>query len=190
MAPLSSGPPVSIRCVGLSWITGVTDDPNDLCAHGRVEVRVGKDLLVAPSDDQSVTVSAAALYLMRTLQKDHTSASRVGDQLFPCCGSGMWDVAEDTDVVITGCPNGIDMDVVHAGGDVILRTPDAREWRVALNDWKSAVFEFADQVSGFFAASSVKAPSGDDAPGFRKFLAEWIRRRGKPLAMGTSLIPE
>lgn len=147
---------------------------------------MGDDLVAASSGDQSVTVSAAALYLMRTLQRDHTAASRVGDQLFPCCGNAMWDVPEGEDVVISGCPNGIDLDVVHAGGDVILRTPAPREWRVARDTWQSAVFEFADQVSGFFAASSVKTPSDDDAPGFRKFLAEWNRRRGKPLAMGTS----
>jgi hypothetical protein len=102
----------------------------------------------------------------------------------------MFDVPEGEDVVILGCPRGIDLDVVHAGGDVILRTPAPREWRVTRDTWQSAVFEFADQVSGFFAGSSVKTPSDDDAPGFRKFLAEWNRRRGKPLAMGTPVNPQ
>jgi hypothetical protein len=54
---------VSIRGIGLSWIKGTGDDPTDLCAHGQVEARVGDDLVVASSDAQSVTVSAAALYL-------------------------------------------------------------------------------------------------------------------------------
>lgn len=47
-----------------------------------------------------------------------------------------------------------------------------------------AVFSFADVVSEFYAVSSPKKPSADDEPGFRRFVAEWERRRGR--AFGVS----
>jgi hypothetical protein len=179
MTPASS-PLVVIRAVGLSWVKGATDDPADLCAHAHVEVRIRGEIVVAATSEQ-VTVSAAALYLMRTLDRPHSKHAPVGDQLFPCCGFAMWDVPGSDDVVISGCPNGIDLDVAHEGGDVVVGAADGRKWRIALQDWREAVFAFADEVAAFYAASSRKVPAADDVPGWQKFGAEWKRRRGKPL---------
>ena len=41
-----------------TWITGEADDPEDLCLHGHVTVRIGDTIL---EDDG--TVSATAVYL-------------------------------------------------------------------------------------------------------------------------------
>jgi hypothetical protein len=175
-----------LRPVNLRWIQGAVDDPKDLCAHGDVEFRIGDDVLLDPTTGKDLTVSAAALYLLRTLSVPHTKDAPVGDQLFPCCGFNMYEVAELEDVVICGCPNGEDFEVFHdvGGAGVIVRAADGREWRVGWPEWRAAVFGFADKVAAFYAACSPKEPyEEEDAKGFRKFIAEWGRRRGQELAV-------
>lgn len=164
---------VVVRPVNLHWIKGAPDDPADLCAHGHVEFRVGRDVLLDAALGPEVTVSVAALYLLRTLTAAHSKQAPVGDHLFPCCGFAMWDVGEP-DVVISGCPSGVDFEVLHGGDDteVLVHADDGRDWRIQRWEWRAAVFEFADRVSGFYAASSPKRPSDDDVAGYRKFVAE------------------
>jgi hypothetical protein len=95
----------------------------------------------------------------------------------------MYEVPESTDVVLVGCPSGVDFEVLHEpdAAHVLVRGHDGREWRVPASEWKEAVFGFADQVSEFYATSSAKKPSAEDEAGFRSFVAEWQRRRGRPL---------
>ena len=144
---------------------------------------MGEDVLLDSTHELQVTVSAAALYLLRTLTTPHSKQAPVGDHLFPCCGFAMWDVGQP-DVVISGCPNGVDFEVLHGVGDaeVLIRAADGREWRLEQSEWQAAVFEFADRVSEFYAASSPKQPSSVDQAGFQQFTAEWARRRGEPWA--------
>jgi len=84
-------------------------------------------------------------------------------------------------VVILGCPNGEDFEVFHQirGAGVVIRASDGREWPVGWEEWRSAVFEFADNVSDFYATCSPKQVAPDTAAGFAKFVAEWERRRGQ-----------
>ena len=171
-----------LRPVNMRWIQGAADDPADLCAHGDVEFRIEDDVLLDPTTGKDLTVSAAALYLLRTLSVPHTKDAPVGEHLFPCCGFSMYDVPEQEDVVIQGCPNGLDFEIFHdvSGARVVVRAPDSREWRVGWPAWRGAVFDFADQVSTFYAGSSPKQLyDEEDAKGFRKFSAEWTRRRGQ-----------
>jgi hypothetical protein len=169
---------VILRPVNLRWIQGAADDPKDLCAHGDVEFRIGGDTLLA-TNGRDLTVSAAALYLLRTLSKPHTKEAPVGDHLFPCCAFAMWDIPGEADVAICGCPNGEDFEVLHqvSGSGVVVRAADGREWEVSWPDWRTAVFAFVDSVSEFYAACSPKQPSDEDAAGFKKFRTEWRRRR-------------
>jgi hypothetical protein len=175
---------VILRPVNLRWIQGGADDPKDLCAHGDVEFRIGNDVLLGEANGKDLTVSAAALYLLRTLSVPHTREAPVGDHLFPCCGFAMYDLPGQEDVVISGCPHGQDFEVGHqvGGQGVVIRAADGREWAVGWPQWRAAVFAFADRVSDFYAACSPKEPADlADAAGFRKFAAEWERRRGDQL---------
>lgn len=62
------------------WITGAADDPEDLCLHGSVRVHIGDTVL-----EDVGTVSATALYLLKSLTEDHKmNAEDV--QMIPCCG--------------------------------------------------------------------------------------------------------
>lgn len=177
---------VVLRPVNLRWIQGAFDDPKDLCAHGDIEFCIGAEVLLDPTTGKDLTVSASALYLLRTLSAPHTKDAPVADHLFPCCGFSMYDVADQEDVVICGCPNGENFEVFHdvGGAGVVIRAEDGREWHVGWPEWRAAVFGFADRVSEFYGACSPKEPSEEeDAKGFRKFAAEWHRRRGCELAV-------
>lgn len=172
-----------LRPVNLHWIQGAADDPMDLCAHGDVEFRIGEDVLLDAESGKGLTVSAAALYLLRTLVIPHTAEAPVGDQLFPCCGFNMYDLPGQDDVAISRCPNGQDFEVFHhpSGTGVVIRSATGREWFIAWPEWRTAVFGFADRVSRFYSVCSPKELDQDDEAGFHKFTAEWERRRGEPL---------
>lgn len=175
---------VVLRPARLSWLNRLGDDAKDLCAHGRVDFRVGSEVLVEPECSDDVTVSAAALYLLRTLSRDHSASAPVGDHLFPCCGFEMIESDESPDVVIFGCPNGIDFEVLHVPGaaEIIIRSSTGRDWRVPEDSWRRAVQDFADRVSAFYSESSPEDPPAEDGGGFRRFVEEWERRRGRPFA--------
>lgn len=178
--------PVTLRPVGLHWLGG-DDRPSDLCAHGDFELRIGDDTLSDGTQARGLTLSAAALYLLRTLSSPHTSATPVGDHLFPCCGFCLYGVPGERDVLIVGCPGGEDLEVDHGedGSGVLVRSAGGREWAIDWSSWKTAVFSFADAVSAFYASSAPREPAPEDAAGFRAFVAEWERRRGRPFGRVT-----
>ena len=84
---------------------------------------------------------------------------------------------EGDDVVIVGCPNGIDFDVVHANDEVVVTAADGREYRLSAAEWRKTVCAFSDAVETFYAVSSPKQPSDDDKDGYAKFRSEWSRHR-------------
>lgn len=170
---------VVLRPMNLRWMSGDSDDLSDLCAHGDVDFRVGDETLLGETNGKNLTVSASALYLLRTLSTPHTKTQPVGDHLFPCCGMGMFDVSEQEDVVVLGCPNGEDFFVLHQDGRVVIENTNGRQWIIGWSDWKAAVFYFADRVQEFYASCSRKKPTADDEAGFRKFWSEWRRRRSQ-----------
>ena len=172
---------VVLEPLNLHWIQGAADDPKDLCAHGDIDFRIDKEVLVGESNGKELTVSAAALYLLRSLSVPHTNESSESENLFPCCGHSMWDIEGQEDVAITGCPYGVDFEVLHEPNNygVVIRSGDGRQWPIKWTEWHGTVFSFADRVSEFYAQCSPKEPTADDSPGFTKFIAEWERRRGK-----------
>ena len=56
-----------IKADRFEWIGGVADDPQDLCLHGRVTVQFGDTVV-----EDTGTVSATALYLLKTLTEDNS----------------------------------------------------------------------------------------------------------------------
>ncbi len=183
-APAMDATRVTLRPVALSWVQGPADDPADLCAHGHVEFRIDDALLVDPMTGPNVTVSAAGLYLLRTLSRSHTKAQPVGDHLFPHCGFAMFSVADQEDVVVTGCVSGVDFEIIHGEQDsaLLVRTERGQEFSLPRPAWTEAVHRFADLVAEFYRASAPKRPFDDlERAGFLSFSKEWERRRGRPL---------
>ena len=84
----------------MEWINGQADDPQDLCLHGHVTVQFGDTVL-----EDHGTVSATALYLLKTLTEDKLMAE-YDIQMIPCCGHFLIPNSDLTEVQISGCDTG------------------------------------------------------------------------------------
>ena len=158
----------------LCWIKGEIDDPTDLCLHGHAVAYIGNQKL-----EYNATVSATALYLLKTLTEDHIIYQ--DNQMLPCCGFFL--IADENleNVDISGCPNGIDWSVIHDGNNVKLILEGGQEEIVSLSDYQKEVYKFVDQIEAFYLSCKEKILPDDlfDRNGYIAFWNEWHRRRGK-----------
>ena len=157
------------------WIGGVKDDPQDLCLHGRVTVHIGDTVL-----ENVGTVSATALYLLKTLTED-----KVMDyndiQMIPCCGHFLIANEDLTEVQIIGCDIGSDWTTLHEGDNIKIILPSGLKEIVSLADYKKEVFKFADKVEAFYKSCTPKEIPEDvfRRNGYIAFWNEWHRRRNE-----------
>lgn len=166
---------VEITATSLHWLSD-TEPESDLCAHGRVQLTVLGDRICTEGE---FCVSAAALYLLRTLESDHTQSHPVAEHLLPCCGHAMHAAPGDRDVTIIGCPNGVNWFVEHnEDATVTLSLAGASTYTIPDEQWVSAVCAFSDVVSRFYDDSASKKPFDSYAAiGYTTFRREWSRRR-------------
>jgi len=154
------------------WIKKEDDDPDDLCLHGDVSLIIGNEFF-----EYSCTVSASALYLLKTLTENHVIHQN--NQMLPCCGYFL--IPNDTDdtVEISGCSNGIDWTVIHCNGGVELVTEAGNKSYVTIEDYKKIVFDFVDKVQAHYEKCKPKNLPSDDFTkrGYIAFWNEWKRRR-------------
>lgn len=134
-----------LRAVEAGWLPGRPDDGSDQCAHGTVSLTVGDQTLVDPSDGE-FTLSAAGLYLLRTLGDDHRAGDALtdGNFLFPCCGHTVFESAGRC--VVLGCPSGVDVSVTTDGETVTL----AREGRTAAltrSRWRRGSYRVSSMIA-------------------------------------------
>lgn len=179
-------PPVSLtlRLHDPQWIRNAAGDPADLCAHGRVELCVGETVFVRP-EDGVWTVSAAGLFLLRSLQADHPLQGRESQScayLFPCCGFDVF-IHQDR-LAVSGCPHGADVAVLHDGGRVRISTANASA-EVPLKVWRAAVLSFAREVEAFYARCAPKepAPEAEARKGWAEFWREWRERSSQEMTV-------
>ncbi|MBV9787262.1 MAG: hypothetical protein JOZ51_03750 [Chloroflexi bacterium] len=169
---------MKVRVYNLGWLQHMLEQ-HDLCAHGAVEVEIGGEHFER-DDEADWCVSAAALFLLRTLTRDHTASSPVGNKLIPCCGHAMYVVVGEEDVEIDTCPTGLNWEVQHLATSVLLRTEGGTEEYVTPEEWEHTVFQFADSVEDLYKHSLPKEPENScEAAAYAAFQAEWSRRRGK-----------
>ena len=153
----------------------------DLCAHGKVKVEIGNELIVGIKDDEDWTISAMALFLLRTLERNHTKENQVGEQLIPCCGHFLVFDNDMEEVYVGGCPSGIDFEVIHENGYVRLKTESKKETLVPFSLYRSEVLKFVDNVEQFYIESGEKEIPEDEfeRKGYLEFWNEWKIRRNK-----------
>lgn len=157
------------------WITREQDDPQDLCLHGHVTVQIGETIL-----EDTGTVSATALYLLKTLTEDKIM-DHMDIQMIPCCGHSVYANDALTDVVIVGCDIGTDWSTVYEGDAVKIILPSGQEEVVSMKEYEKEVYQFADKVESFYLSCTPKSlPKNEiDRNGYIAFWNEWHRRRGK-----------
>ena len=160
----------------LFWINGTKDDPKDMCLHGRMWVVIGGRMVEL---DGEVTVSASALYFLKTLTEDHILNE--DNQMLPCCGHYLVPLEDGKNVTIGGCPLGVDWTVLHEGKMVVVILEDGTRTSIPLELYKNEVFRFADEVEAFYRACSPKILHNDyERENWRLFWDEWHRRRNNP----------
>ncbi len=165
----------AIDILELCWLNGMPEE-NDLCAHGIACIRIGDSVL-----EGEVSMSAAALHLLRTVENDHEPDEMA--KLFPTDGFCWTPASEEYpyDIYLGGCPNGgFDGSVTHEGGFVCIALENAPPIRVPLEAYRVEVFRFADAVERLFQESKPKVVQSDlDTLWYAPFWAEWHRRRNQ-----------
>lgn len=155
------------------WLDTGLDNPEDLCLHGNVKVYIDERVL-----EDSCTVSASAMYFLKSITEDHIAGN--GIQFLPCCGHGMFADEKCKNVTIIGCSNGTDWTVKHEENSVLIELKDGYKTSIPLEEYKKAVFDFADEIETFYKLSSPKKIYTDyDKDGYIAMWNEWHRRRGK-----------
>ena len=154
------------------WIDGEKDNTEDYCLHGDAVALIGDERF-----EYHCTVSATALYLLKTLTENHIIDE--DNQMLPCCG--FYIIPNDTlsNVTIGGCNDGIDWTVLHQGDSVLLITESGKETLIPLREYEQEVFRFADKVEAYYKSCSAKElpEEGFDRDGYIAFWNEWKQRR-------------
>ena len=156
------------------------DDNNDLCSHGEVYLKLGNEEL-STKDTGSWTLSAAGLYLLRSLEQD-CELYEFSNQLLPCCGFSIFPSGEtENSVDILGCPNGIDWKISHKNGMVFFESEKGNKAELPFVEYKSMVLEFINEVEEFYGNPKNKVIPKDELEkdGFNQFWAEWNKRKKK-----------
>ena len=103
------------------WIGGAADDPQDRCLHGHVTVHIGDTVL-----EDTGTVSATALYLLKTLTEDKVMTN-YDIQMIPCYGHFIIANKDLTEVQISSCDTGTDWTTIHDGDGIKIILPSGQE---------------------------------------------------------------
>lgn len=161
-----------IDAYNLEWIDGSRDCPEDFCLHGHAVAVIGGQKL-----EYDAAISAAALYLLKTLTENHTIGT--DNPMLPCCGHSIFADEAMENVTIVGCPNGIDWSVIHKGEFVNLILSDGACEQIHIEDYRKEVYRFADKVEAFYNSCSPKRIEDEfDREQYNVFWKEWHRRRG------------
>jgi hypothetical protein len=141
-------------------------------------LNVSGQTLLRVEDD--VTLTAAALFLLRTLHSDHEMAcQRTGEsdvtgteQLFPHCGFTV--LAGEGKCQIMGCDSGYDVGVRTEHRLVTLSTRK-RDVDVSHGAWRTAVLDFATEVRQLHETAQPRARIQDpeEAAGWEQFWDEF-----------------
>ena len=177
----------SIELRKIHWLKNDgNDDQDDRCAHGKVKVTIGNEIVADNADDSNDwwSLTAMALHLLRTLDMNHTSEAPVGGCLVPGEGHHIDHLENDPMVHIeTAYPmvEGKNWWVIHQAPNVKLVSESANETIIPFENYRNEVLNFVDQVEHFYKKSKPKLlPEDDyDKKGYLKLWNEWNSRRRK-----------
>lgn len=159
----------------LHWLKNVPSE-YDLCVHGGFTLS-GDNRMFIDASGEELNLSAAVIFLLRTIERDHSFGYKLCDKIIPECADITMVQGTDKDVEIITCPFGIDWWVEHNDGYVTLIFEDGSEIKTELNYYIRAILHFADIIKSFYENSKPKIFYNDeDRRGFDTFWKEWARR--------------
>ncbi len=169
---------IELKLENTHWIKGSKDDPEDQCAHGNIKF-ILDDLIISDAQEEW-TVSAAALFLLRTVHLDHSENASVAESnyIIPCCGFNPFKIEDDRfQLLLMGCNHGLNPEITHQNGLVSV-THNGQVRTVIKSEWAQAIANFAEEVLSFYRSSSPKLPIEDklDQEGWGLFWQEFHHR--------------
>ena len=161
-----------ITAEDLTWLDDPVNDPQDHCLHGHAVAQIGERTV-----EYTCTVSATALYLLKTLTEDHAIGQ--DNQLLPCCGHFLIASEDLMNTTIIGCDYGEDWSVEHSGEQVILTLKDGYQVSVPIDEYRAEVYRFADKIEAYYNSCPPREDHTDEFKrnGYIAFWNEWHRRR-------------
>ncbi len=171
----------------IHWLESYNDEDNlDLCAHGKVRVTIGNEIVADNSSDPDDwwSLTAMALHLLRTLEFNHTSENKVGQCLVPSEGHHINHLPDEPMVLIeTVYPieRGVNWWVIHQDKQVRLITEANLETVIPFEGYKNQILQFVDKVQTFYEVSKPKTLPEEkyDREAYLKLWKEWNGMRTK-----------
>lgn len=170
-----------IKIIRQHWIKdNGLDDRHDLCSHGEVFIRIGQEI-ISNEDSGSWALSAAGLYLLRSLEQD-CEFDQFSNQLVPCCGHFI--IPNDNGenfVTIIGCPNGVDWKIKHVDKWVTFESIKGNTGQLSFEAYKRMIIHFTNEIETFYGDPKLKViPEEEfDRLGFEQFWSEWVSLKRK-----------
>ncbi|MBT8377688.1 MAG: hypothetical protein KJN64_00500 [Ignavibacteria bacterium] len=147
----------------------------DLCVHGGFTISFNKKTIIDASNE-NLTLSSAVIFLLRTIEEEHSFDNKICENLIPECGHEMF-TSDSGGVEILTCPFGIDWWVEHNKEKVTLVFQDGKEITTTLEDYIHAVLKFAEKIKAFYDESeSKKFYDEEEKKAFKAFNSEWNMR--------------
>ncbi len=157
----------------------------DLCVHGTPTLVIDGFTF---TDGTDWCVSASAFRFLQTLSGNHFRGA--AEQMFPCCGHFMIPSEDLQTVTIGGCSNGIDFNVIHEDGMVLLLIGGSIH-TVPYEKYREAVLAYTRQIEDFFHANPPREFDSEfEKKGFTAFCNQWYAMKEKPLNVFFSLEDE
>ena len=122
--------PYNLHCLNNS------SPENDWCVYGGFTLTNNDEIIIAAANEV-LTLSAAVIFLLGTIEKDHSFGTKICEQLIPKCAD-MY-VITSGQVGFINCPFDIDWWVEHSNEKVTSFFEDDREIISSLKDHIRAV---------------------------------------------------
>lgn len=159
-----------IDATNLHWMEGC--EKSDQCLHGDGFAVIGDRTL----EHNECTVSATALYLLKSLTGDHIIFQ--DNQMLPCCGHFLVPADDGENVSVCGCTSGEDWTIRHVAGGVELILEDGYAVTVPMDEYRREVLAFVQKIEDFYNAHPRELPKDPwDLETWPLFWKEWHRRK-------------
>ena len=136
----------------LHWLNNSSPE-NDWCVYGGFTLTNNNEMIIDAADEV-LALSAAVIFLLRTIEKDHSFGTKICEHLIPECAD-MY-VSSSGHVEFINCPFGIDWWMEHSNEKVTLVFEDGREIITSLKDYIRAVLAFAEKIKAFYKEGEPK----------------------------------
>lgn len=169
---------IFLKMVNPHWSNPENGGVEDQCVHGEILFQINKTTF-ANSQDGELSSVTAALYLLRSIEREHTLTNSITSDstanIFPHCGFTVW--VHENKLLMMGCDNGVNFEIKHLNGVVVVDKNGTTE-TISKSEWKYAERNFAEQILSFYKSEKPKEYIEDslDREGWEMFWKEFNER--------------